>query len=751
MSEIRESKSHGNKAQNMLVNALCLYSIPEVIKLGAMFSGLTEVLQQAISGFVSAVSEKQTDLDLLSFFDDEMDELVVDVVEQLHEQSDALFEEYAELLQELGANGKLEPAVECIKHFSTLVPDLTSLDQPCRAKTLLGYLSFMSTESAESNFLRDFIDCFGLIFRKIEQEQQREAEQEEKDAQEWFAAADSNDVNKLVSLLSEGIDIELKDKQSRTALAYAVISGNLESVNILLAHGAIPVASFSGDSPIAIAIEENKPDIVAAIYCSEHESLNGFDWKQYIQGYSSDYITDDHAELIQHLISFNAEEVDYHSIAEKAIKNDANSILEILLDAGLDANDDSSSTPLTFIALEENNQEALTALFEQGADANATNWHKETLLEKAINNAPLDMIELLISHDAKLGLDNHAVNEDLLRKLSESKNCTMGEVLKLELFDPAAYDRTSRSFLHVLVYRYDADDELPADFNEIVSCLIEDMGVDINQLTDKEHDYDTALSLAQHEAVFDCLLQHKPDLDLEFNNNETIFDKVKSRQYQQYGQAIVRLLKAGINPDMSIDKQPLIHYCLNEYFSGEGRHYLDAIFEQNVDLNAIDKNGYTVLQKWISDKDLIGPYLKRFAENGADFSLNTKTGLPLVHALCANYDTELVKEIVDITDIDISVSDENDNNAIMQACLARNIPNIIFLTEAGVDVDQMNKLGGTALLHAVYAEDVELIKILLNQCGADASVELAGKSLQFIAYHLANYDAWEMLREHNAA
>ncbi len=741
------------QVQNMLLNAVCLYTAPEVIKFSAMFSGLTEVLEKAMSDFASEISGKATDLDLHSFFDDELDGLVVDVIEQLHKQSDALFDEYAELLHEIETSGGLEPALDCIEHFSSVAPNLRPLDQVCKPKELLAYLSFLNVKNTQSEVLLAFLDCFGPVFRKMEQVQQQAAEQEEKNAQEWFAAADSNDVNKLVSLMSEGIDVELKDRQSRTALAHAVISGNLETVNILLAHGAIPIASFSGDSPIVIAVEGNHPEIVAAIYSSEHESLNDFDWKHYLQSYSSDYIIDDHSELIKHLISFNAEEVDYHSIAEKAIKNKANSILEILIDAGLDMNDDSYSKPLTFVALEENNPEALTMLFEQGADVGATNWHNENLLEKAINNASIDMIELLISNGAKLGLENHAANEHLLRKLAEAKNYTIAEVLQLEIIDPTAYDRTGKSFLHALVYLYDEDDEVPEDFNEIVSCLIDDLGVNINQLTDDEHDYDTALSLANHEAVFEYLLQYEPDLNLEFSNNKTILDKVKARQYQRYEQAIVTLLNAGINPNLTIDKIPLIHFCLDEY-SGKGKEYLDAILEQDVDLNIVDRNGYTVLQKMISDKELLEPYLKQFAEKGADFLLKTKTGLPIVHALCAIYDNALVKEIVDIANIgavDLTVVDENNNNAIMQACLARNIPNIIYLAESGVDVNLANKLGGTALLHALYNDDVELVEVLIKQCGADASVELAGKSMQFIAYHMANYDVWNYLQEHAAA
>ena len=123
--------------------------------------------------------------------------------------------------------------------------------------------------------------------------------------------------------------------------------------------------------------------------------------------------------------------------------------------------------------------------------------------------------------------------------------------------------------------------------------------------------------------------------------------------------------------------------------------------------------------------------------------------MPIFHALCAIYDNALVKDIVSlagISKIDMTIVDENNNNAIMQACLARNIPNIIYLAESGVDVNLANHLGGTALLHAVYQDDVELVEILVRQCGADPSVELAGKDMMFIAYHMARYDAWNVLR-----
>ena len=56
---------------------------------------------------------------------------------------------------------------------------------------------------------------------------------------EFQAAAQDSEVNRVERFLSEGVDIDCRDTlTSETALMKAAMSGKVESVRLLLAHGA---------------------------------------------------------------------------------------------------------------------------------------------------------------------------------------------------------------------------------------------------------------------------------------------------------------------------------------------------------------------------------------------------------------------------------------------------------------------------------------------------------------------------------
>lgn len=710
-----------NRSEQMLMNAVCLYTAPEVIQFSAMFSGLTELLEQGMSGFASAVSGQQADIDIQSHFADDLDGLVVDVLNQLQQQSDEILADYGQILAELESEGGLEPASKCIEHFADVAPNLGPLDKAAQPKDLLGYLSFMNKKDVHSKVLRSFIDSFRPIFDKMEEERRREIEEKKQNELVWFDAASSNDVEKLTTLLETGIDIDLEGKNRRkTALAIAVMNNSLESVTFLLSHNAKPTAFFDSDSPLIIAIENNLPVIVEAIISSKHESLQGFDWDSALRS----HVTDDCVDIFRQAFSFDPDNIQLRTVAEEAIKTTANTLLEVLFDFGLDANDDSSSKPLSFLALEENNLPALRILFQHGANINAQDWHSDSLLQKAANGSSCEMIDLLLENGARFDHDgtNYFYQSNSLFNLAKTKGVSLSQCLKAGVLDYTVFDGGGKNLLH---YAADQDeyDGIPEEMLSLCRALIEDIGMDVNQLT--EDGENTALTITASETIFDYLLQQKPDLNLTFSDGDTLLEKVK---HHFDGRAISKVLKAGAEPNSKINELPVLHRGIRD-----NDDYVAAIIENGADVNILDRNGLNILQKRIDERQNIEKYLLVFARNGADFNLNTTTGLPISHALCAAYETSLVKEIVKIAGIDLNQCDENGNNVIMQATLTRNIPNIIYLAESGVDANKANILGVTPLLHAVYTNDVELVRCLIEQCGANPKLELAGRDLQSFA------------------
>ena len=730
-----------NKTKSMFLNAVCLYTAPEVIKFSAMFSDLTEVLETAMSGFVEAIIDEKVDMNLNSYFNDELNGLVVDVIEQIHEDFDSIFATYGSMLETLESEGSLSPAIKCVEFYKSNAPKLASLDGSCDAKEILAYLSFLNKKDSYSKELLAYLESFSTIFDKINEDNQKKKEQEQKDIDDWFLVVDNNNVVEVVTLIDKKIDVDMKDEKGRTALARAVEKDNYEVLNILISYGAKPTANFSGDSPIVIAIENNKPKFVEALLCSEHESIKDFDWQSYIQGYSTDYINDDYIDVIRHIISFNSEEVECTSIAEKAIKNNAVGILELLFDVGLDVNDPEASTPLAFVAISENNPEILRLLLENNSDIAVKNYQDETMLSYAIEKSLSEITDVLIEFDAKIDKGNHYNNIVLILKLAKDKKIPLQQVTQLKVIDYSKFDFYNRNFLHCFAGYFSEGDEIPDGVEQFILSIINDENIDINKLTDHEVSPETALTLSENEVIFDCILSCKPDLEIVFNEEKTIFDKVVNKFD---GRAIVKLVNAGANPDWTINKTPLIHYCIKN-----NKSFLGELLNNNANPNVLDEDGFTVLQKEITNKESIEPNLLLLAEKGANFNLETNTGLPIFHALCANYDLKIIEKIIELSNTDINILDKNNNNAILQACLAENISCIEMLSDKGLDVNQINSVGGSAILHAIYTDNTELLEVLVDKCHADTKIEVGGKSLLFISNMMAMYDTYNLLMEYD--
>jgi len=724
-----------NKSEQILINAVLLYSTPEVMKISALFSGMTELLENAMSGFVNAISDQQVTIDLQSHFSDDLDELVNDVLNQISNQSDKIIADYSDLLKKIEQEGNLEPAFDCILHFNNKIPTLIPLDQPTQTKDLLAYLSFMDKDEEHSKALQDFLHCFRPIFEQMKKERQREAEEEKQNEQFWFDAARSNDVQKLDSLLRTNIDIDLENDNRRTALALAVEKNHLESANFLLSHAAKPIAFFSTDSPLIIAIENNHPAIVEIIIKHNHPSLHDFEWNNRLRN----HITDEYVDIFRQAFTFKADDFDLRILAKEAIKSNSGKLLQLFFEFGLDVNDERSSTPLTFVAIEENQPDLLRTLLEHGANINALDWRGDSLLVKSIDTSSAEIIDLILEYGTKLSPENsnYYPQTMLLFKLAKAKDWSIGKCLQTGILDYTIYDHFGKNFLHYAVDHATHDDS--KDALTLCKALIEELDVDINLLT--EDGKNTALSLASSEAVFDYLLEQKPDLNLTFPDGDTLLQKIKGKFD---GRAISKILLAGANPNSTIDGLPVLHRGIRD-----NEDYVSNLIKNGADVNILDRNGLNIIQKRIDQKASIEKHLLALAKGGADFSLKTNTGLPICHALCANYPPSLLKEIVNITDIDLHISDNNGNNAIMQATLARNIPTIVYLSESGVDVNQANKIGATPLLHAIYQDDVELVICLVRQCNADITIKVAGKNLKFIAMQLTSYDVLDFLRKHD--
>ncbi|VAW59700.1 hypothetical protein MNBD_GAMMA11-2607 [hydrothermal vent metagenome] len=739
-----------DKKQNMMLNAMCLYAVPELLQMTAVFSGLSQVLEKSMAGFVEALGAEKPAIepsaDLGAFFNDELDGLVNELIEQFHNQSDTLLDEYAAQFSEIESSGGFEKAQKNADYFISLLPNLKPLDQLLPAKNILAYISFMKNKDANGKQLLEYMDCFSPVFIQMETSRKEEIEQEEKTLEAWFSAALDGDIEVLEKSYKAGVDVDEK-RSGKTALAQAVIDNNLQVVSYLLSIGATPVSFLSSDSPIMIAIENNRAQIVKVILNSGHEKLKEADLGSFFSGYKGQIIADEYFETARHILEVISAQVDMPLLASKAIKNNAHKILALCFDYGLEPSDEYYSDALTFIAVDECSLSALKVLLEQGADINLINSNDQSLIERAIDKNSKEIVDFLIKSGIKLCFSNHYTSHMFLLRLSTMIGLPADKCLLLNLFDPAAYDGYGRSFLHLLVSRHDENEQGTSlkEISDIVDILINKLKIDINQIT--ENGDDTGLTLANHISVFEMLLSYKPDLSLQLGlqlgNNKNVISRVAD---MFDGEALSKAIKLDIDEDLNLNlnigDMPLLHYCF-KFFPQN----ISLLIEKGANVNSTDGNDLTILQKYIMDKELIEVHLLELSRRGADFSLKVKSGLPVFHALSAIYDGDTIKQVAKNTGVDVHVSDTGNNNAMMQACLAGNTSALMALSELGLDVNQVNVVGGNPLVHAVYEDDVDMFNLLVNQCGARTDVELAGKNLIFIANMIPSYDVLSILNE----
>lgn len=719
----------------MLINAMCLYGAPQVIEFSAMFSDMTEALANSMTKFAEAVSGQKLEKNLEEYFPVEFDDLVEDFIEQVQEQSAAILAAYDGILNELKSDGHLKPADDAVARFKKIVPALTPLDEIGQPRELLAYVSILESGDDNASMLENFIECYMPLFEKMEEDSVREEQERQKLLQSWFEAAENNELNilKEISEKDPDLDIESENKERLTALAIAAKNNNLDVACWLLSQGASPVNSFSDYSPISIAMDNGHNEVFLSILESGHEDLDEVDWKRILIGLSDEFV-----ESFRLLYKTRPDDFDLYDLAEAAINKKSNKILALIIDFGLDVNEVNGSDPLSLYAVMHDDVNALKILFDNGADINVTVRNDKSLLECSIENDKSQAIETLIERGCKFNTE--AVNfyflMESLHKLSVLKGWSLKESLEQNLFDLDIYDYNGKTLLHYAVDCQQDDDNYSDKF-KLLRLLIEDFAADINQTT--EDGGLAAINIVRDKTILDYLIQHNADLNISLSDRYTVLSSVSSN----FGhEGISALIEAGIEPNSSLYTLPLLHYAIQEQ-----QDYVNALIENGADINCVDKNGHTVLQKWIGDKQRLQPILQALALKGADFNLETKSGLPMVHGLFALYDLDTLKELMPNIELDLSATDANGNNTIMQAVLSRNINNVIFLAEHGVDANKPNDLGITPLMQAIYADHAEMVTALIKECNVDKDFKFLGKNMDGFARQTESYDSVDALYE----
>jgi ankyrin repeat protein len=173
---------------------------------------------------------------------------------------------------------------------------------------------------------------------------------------------------RLSFLLEHGASASSKSNGD-TVLGHAITSGHIESVTLLLDHGADPrkKCSYRGE-PLLVSIKDNHLDIAHL--------------------------------LIEHKVSVMEDHV------EAAIRNQADSsFLGMLIKKCVDSQPPSFGSDALAVAIDYNNMEVVQMLIERNADVNVRYpWPDEYAIVRAARSGHTEITNCLISHGANLDL-----------------------------------------------------------------------------------------------------------------------------------------------------------------------------------------------------------------------------------------------------------------------------------------------------------------------------------------------------------
>ena len=273
--------------------------------------------------------------------------------------------------------------------------------------------------------------------------------------EEWplfVTAVTSNDVKMAEFFIKNGVNLELKGPDGKTALLHAISLKNTQLVSMLLSAGAdLKAEDSNSKDALMYAAEANNAELMNRLL------KKGFDPKKHSKAGKTalDYAIDARAQETYRILSkLNTQPMDFINAVEKG---DAKAVKALISEGADVKTKDKNGKAAIVIATEKGYAEVLKLILENGADPNGKYFKnpKANLFVLSMHNSHFDAALVLLKSGAAADF-NHKYKEGktALMVAIESKNQDLVTYLIFKKFNIDATDDFGNTAL-IYAVKYD--------------------------------------------------------------------------------------------------------------------------------------------------------------------------------------------------------------------------------------------------------------------------------------------------------
>ena len=403
-------------------------------------------------------------------------------------------------------------------------------------------------------------------------------------------------------------------------------------------------------------------------------------------------------------VAYNSE-----TFLDSALRGDLG-VVKLFLSAGMNSNATNKSGNTALMqAIIGDHINVVEILCQSGADVNKANKNDVTALSLAIDSGQDAMFSLLLNAGArvdKVAFANVAANGDvsMLTKLM-----TVSSKLEQSIVDEgfiSAVEHGQHEVLALLI------DKL-SDQSEIVSTALIRVAEDLYSIRSR------GLSHVELIKVFKYLLDHGANVDTRDNQGCTAL--IHAAIYGMSDLARM-LLDKNADPNAVCDNSREVGGGLTALTAiiergtsiQQKRDFIDQLFISGVDVNQSIRDGETPLMS-AAEKSL--EIVQILLEKGAKVNDRSEKGKTAVRSAIQFGSVAVLTALLDKG----AIIDPEDN-LLIYAVDQKKYNIVQKLLQQGVDINQADSKGSTALIHAVQWGDVDMVRLLID-AGANISIK----------------------------